>query len=201
MRVGGVVLCGGQSTRMGEPKANLAFGPERMLQRVVRILAEVVKPIVVVAAPEQALPPLPGDVLLAHDPQTGQGPLRGISAGLHALTDLADAAYITSCDVPLLSAAFITRMVELLGDYEAVVPVEDKFHHPLAGVYRTWVASIADELLAAKRLRPLFLLEQVRTRRVDVSELRDIDPELLSLRNLNNPEDYREALKIAGFDW
>ncbi len=55
----GVVLCGGKSTRMGVPKATLPFGPETMLQRVVRLLGTVVSPIVVVAARDQELPELP----------------------------------------------------------------------------------------------------------------------------------------------
>ena len=59
MTAGGIVLCGGRSTRMGVPKATLPFGPETMLQRVVRLLGTVVSPIVVVAAREQSLPELP----------------------------------------------------------------------------------------------------------------------------------------------
>ena len=62
MTAGGIVLCGGRSTRMGVPKATLPFGPETMLQRVVRLLGAVVSPIVVVAAREQSLPELPDDV-------------------------------------------------------------------------------------------------------------------------------------------
>jgi D-alanyl-D-alanine carboxypeptidase len=38
----------------------------------------------------------------------------------------------------------------------------------------------------------------VRTRRVQPAEVSDVDPQLLTLRNLNTPEDYREALAIAG---
>jgi molybdenum cofactor guanylyltransferase len=55
---GGIVLCGGRSTRMGSSKALLPFGPETMLQRVVRLLSSVVSPIVVVAAVNQELPEL-----------------------------------------------------------------------------------------------------------------------------------------------
>ena len=50
MTAGGIVLCGGKSTRMGTPKATLPFGPETMLQRVVRLLAAAVAPVIVVAA-------------------------------------------------------------------------------------------------------------------------------------------------------
>ena len=55
MNNGAIVLCGGRSNRMGRDKATLPFGPECMLQRVVRLLAEVVElsKIVVVAAAGQ----------------------------------------------------------------------------------------------------------------------------------------------------
>jgi len=64
---GAIVLCGGKSARMGTPKALLPFGPETMLQRVVRILQEVVSPIVAVAAVGQQLPALPADVIPSKD--------------------------------------------------------------------------------------------------------------------------------------
>ena len=56
MRSGAVVLCGGESRRMGRPKAWLEFGKEVMLERVVRLVSTVAWPIVVVAAPGQDLP-------------------------------------------------------------------------------------------------------------------------------------------------
>ena len=49
-RFGGIVLCGGKSERMGRPKLLLPFGDETMLARVVRIVGQVVSPVVVVAA-------------------------------------------------------------------------------------------------------------------------------------------------------
>src|ERR1019366_3329012 len=113
--VGGIVLCGGQSTRMGRPKAWLPFGSELMLPRVVRLLREAVSPIVVVAAPDQELPGLPDDVKIVRDEAKDRGPLQGLSAGLAALQGHADAAFASSCDVPFLRAAFVRRMVELLG--------------------------------------------------------------------------------------
>src|SRR5262245_8583674 len=98
----GVVLCGGKSTRMGTSKALLQFGPETMLQRVVRLLSEVVPTIVVVAAAGQDLPDLPRHVTITRDEHEGRGPLEGLRAGLNALSSGAERAYVTSCDVPLL---------------------------------------------------------------------------------------------------
>lgn len=197
LRVGGVVLCGGQSSRMGRPKLSLPFAGELMLPRIVRILSQVVRPIVVVAAPDQEVPALPEDVLITRDDRPHEGPLRGIACGLKRLQGLADAAYISSCDVPLLKPEFVQEIVRRLEGHEIVVPDENGFVHPLAGVYRVPLGAKAREILDAGGRRPLALIEQSHSLRVDVNELRSVDPSLDSLRNLNTMEDYEAASDAA----
>jgi molybdenum cofactor guanylyltransferase len=196
--IGGIVLCGGKSTRMGVPKATLPFGTETMVQRVVRLLGTVVSPVIVVAARGQSLPALPDEVRVARDEREARGPLEGIRAGLSALPESIDAAYITSCDVPLLVPAFVERMIDLMGDHDIAVMEVDGFPHPLSAIYRRDTLPLVEQLLAGDRLRPVFLFEAVRTRRVKPDEMTVVDPELKTLRNLNTPEDYRAALADAG---
>lgn len=184
---------------MGYPKARLPFGPELMLPRVVRIVRQVVAPIVVVAARDQDLPALPSDVIVVYDQRDARGPLEGLFAGLSHLPSDVHAAYATSCDVPLISSEFIRYLLDQLGDHDLVVPVEDQFAHPLAAVYRTSLIAPIAELLATDQLRPAFLFTRVRCRRVPVDELRRIDPELRALRNLNHRSDYEAALRECGF--
>jgi molybdenum cofactor guanylyltransferase len=195
MNVGGIILCGGQSSRMGQPKAWLPFAGEPMLARVVRLLGEAVRPLVVVAAPGQDVPPLPADIVMVRDEIAGRGPLQGLKAGLEGLHDRADAAYLSSCDVPFLRPAFVRRLVDLLGEHAICVPRVGDYHHPLAAVYRLDVAGTVERLLAENRLRPFFLFEAVPTRVVQADELRDVDPDFQTLRNLNTPEDYAAALR------
>ena len=195
MTAGGIVLCGGKSTRMGVAKATLPFGPETMLQRVVRLLGTTVSPIAAVAARDQVLPPLPHDVIVARDEREAKGPLEGLRAGLAALPATVEAAYATSCDVPLLVPGFVERMLVLLGDHDIAVMEIDGFTHPLSAVYRRSVLPKVEELLAQDRLRPVFLFEAVRTRRVSPAEMREVDPDLRTLRNLNTREDYEAALE------
>jgi molybdenum cofactor guanylyltransferase len=185
---------------MGTPKGMLPFGPETMLQRVARLLTMVVSPIVVVAAHDQQLPPLDPDVRVTHDEREARGPLEGLRAGLKALPESVDAAYVTSCDVPLLVPEFVQRMIDLLGDDDIAVMEIDGFTHPLSAVYRRRVLPQVEALLAQDRLRPVFLFDAVRTRRVQPDDMRGVDPHLRTLRNLNTPEDYRSALAEAGFD-
>ena len=198
MTAGGIVLCGGKSTRMGVPKATLMFGDETMLQRVVRLLGSVVSPIVVVAAREQSLPPLPDDVIVTRDERDARGPLEGLRAGLKALPETVDHAYVTSCDVPLLVPDFVERMIDLLGDHDIAVMEIDGFPHPLSAVYRRTTLPHVESLLAQDRLRPVYLFDAVRTRRVHTMDMMSVDPQLRTLRNLNTREDYLKALADAG---
>jgi molybdopterin-guanine dinucleotide biosynthesis protein A len=184
---------------MGVPKATLPFGPETMLQRVVRLLGAVVSPIVAVAAREQLLPDLPDDVIVTRDEREQRGPLEGLRAGLHALPESVDIAYVTSCDVPLLVPAFVSRMIELLGDHDIAVMEIDGFPHPLSAVYRRNTLPQVESLLAQDKLRPVFLFDAVRTRRVLPEEMVSADPELHTLRNLNTRQGYLDALRDAGF--
>jgi len=197
-RAGGIVLCGGKSSRMGVSKAALAFGSETMLQRVVRLQGTVVSPIAAVAAQGQELPPLPEGVIVTRDEREAKGPLEGLRAGLTALPASVEFAYATSCDVPLLVPEFVERMIELLGDHQIAVMEINGFAHPLSAVYRRSVVSHIAALLEQDRLRPVFLFDAVPTRRVSPQEMISVDPELRTLRNLNTREEYLAALSEAG---
>lgn len=197
-RCGGIVLCGGRSTRMGRPKLMLPFGGEVMLQRVVRLLGEVVSPIVVVAARDQELPELPGDILISRDEEDDLGPLAGLAVGLTALAGEVDCAFACGCDVPLLRPDFVRAVIDRLADHDIAVPKEDRFYHPLAAVYRTSLVDRIHTLVRERRLRPLFLIEAVDAVEIPVEQLRVVDPELDSLVNTNTPEAYAAALQKAG---
>ena len=184
---------------MGRPKATLPFGPELMLQRVVRLVGQTVDRVVVVSAARQELPELPSSVEIVQDRHPGRGPLEGLAAALRTLCDRADTAYATACDVPLLVPAFVSRVIQLCDGYQAAVPYIDGFAEPLAAAYGVDVLPHIESLLAEDRLRPAFLFDLVATRRIAAEELTDVDPGLKSLANLNRPQDYQNALKQAGF--
>ena len=194
---GAVIVCGGMSRRMGRPKALLPFGPETMLQRIVRLVGEAVSSIVVVAATDQSLPALPAETLLVHDRESDRGPLEGIAVGLSALPDQIEAAYVTACDVPRLQVAWIDYLFTQLGDHAIVVPRDDDHVHPLAAVYRRSLAATADQLIADGKRRPLDLIRRCDSLEIDVSTLRSVDPQLSSLDNINSPADYELALRRA----
>jgi len=195
-------VCGGRSQRMGRDKATLPFGGEVLLQRIVGILRPMIAPthMVVVAAVGQALPPLEPGIRIVVDRRPDRGPLEAISVGLAALGPGVDAAFVTGCDFPLLSAAFVLRLFELLGKAEIAAPHDGIRRHCLTAVYRPMVLPAIERLLSANRLKVQELLDICDCRDVGLEELRDVDPHLQSLLNINTPEQYAAALAAANAD-
>ena len=89
-------------------------------------------------------------------------------------------------EVPLETEGFDIAVMEV-----------DGFAHPLSAVYCRTTLPYIEDLLARDRLRPAFLFDAVRTRRITAAEITS-DPDLRTLRNLNTPEDYQRALADAG---
>ena len=195
MNVTCIVLCGGHSRRMGRPKAWLPFGDEFLLQRIVRIVGEAVGKVIVVAAKDQAIPPLPEHARRVDDQIADQGPLGGLAAGLTAVESDCDAVFLTACDVPFLSSSFICRLIDSLSDpsFEAATPFSDRLH-PLTSAFRVSARSVIEKQLAESRLRIRELFDVLPTRILQHETFLDIDPNLESLRNINTPDDYTQAL-------
>ncbi|MGZ4279772.1 MAG: molybdenum cofactor guanylyltransferase [Solirubrobacteraceae bacterium] len=200
-RAAGIVLAGGRSSRMGTPKAALEWHGSTLLRRVVGVERRSLDgPVVVVRAPGQALPELPDGVQVVEDARGGRGPLQGLAAGLAAVRERAHAAYASATDVPLLHPRFIHCVLSALDDdVDVVLPDVGGFRHPLAAAYRTDLVDLVERLIAEDRMRPAFLFEACRVRRLDADALladpalAALDPQLDSVLNLNEPSDYEAA--------
>ncbi len=175
---------------MGTSKALLLFDGEPLIVHVVATLQRLFAEVVVVAAPEQDLPSMP--VRLVSDEVAYQGPVGGIYYGLMAAGS--DAAFVTSCDSVFLNIGLIAHLVDQLPQHDVVVPHWQGRFQTLHAVYRKSVSPLLAEQLAHGQLRPVYLFDKVRLRRVDEEEIRRIDPEGSSFYNMNTPEDYAEAL-------
>lgn len=185
-----IILTGGKSSRMGRPKALLIFDGEPLITHLVCRLKSLFTDTVVVAAPEQELPPL--QATLVRDEVAYQGPVGGIYYGLRAA--IGEVCFVTSCDVPFLNLSLITHLTSQIANYDVVVPYWQGRFQPLHALYRRSVAPLLKDQLERGELRPIFLYEKVRTCKVSEDDLRRFDPEGLSFLNMNTPEDYRVAL-------
>lgn len=185
---------------MGIPKAWLPMGGETVLQHLVHLLTEEVTQVVVVASPQQNLPPLDPGVQITHDRNPDRGPLEGLAAGLSSLSVEKECAMVVACDVPLLRAAFVKHLISSLGTHDAVVPFVGGKPHPLVAAYRTSVLAKVEHQLSSGHLSMREFLAEIDVLYLEEHQLSDVDPKLQSLRNINRPEDFRLLAHELGIE-
>lgn len=201
----GIVLVGGRSSRMGTPKAGLEWHGSTLLRRTVGIMLRSVDgPVIIVRAPDQALPEVPAEVLIVEDDREGLGPLQGLAVGLDAAAAHGQVAFVCSTDLPFLHPAYVQRVLAWFDDdTDVVLPMVHGHRQPLAAGYRTALAPEVRRLLAGGARKPAMLFEVVHTRRISEEELladpvlAAADPDLRSVRNINDPDDYARARAAA----
>jgi molybdenum cofactor guanylyltransferase len=190
-----IILAGGESRRMGRPKAWLDFHGRPLLTHMVERLSTRFDEIVVVGAPGQELPETSARVV--RDEVEGKGPVAGLAAGLRAVSR--PLAFVTAVDAPLLRLGMVDLLLREMREDDAVVPEWDGELHPLCAVYRpSKVLPVFEEQLRMGKLRLKEIFTLVKTRRVIGPVLREVDPEGLSFLTMNYPDEYEIALELLG---
>ena len=202
--LGAVVLCGGKSSRLGIDKTRLDFKGRSFLEQVVAQVAQACSRVVVVGDTDLSFHNLPEDVWLARDQEANKGPLEGIRVGLERLaggqadgqagTDGCEFAFVTSCDVPLLKPELIRFLFEQSKRHAAVVPVQGDRVFGMTAIYRTDCFVEIGKRVQADQLRVSDLATALDARLLKADSLREIDPDLDSLTNVNSVDDYRQLL-------
>jgi molybdopterin-guanine dinucleotide biosynthesis protein A len=192
-----IILAGGRSSRMGRSKATLRLGGVTLIERTVAELSRGFDDIVVVAAPESEAIELPalGALTIVRDDNAYQGPVGALARGLRAARH--EVAFACSCDLPMLRCAAASWLVSLIDSYDAVIPEIGGRLQPLHAVYRRRCAGALDSMLAHGEHRLSAVAEAVNARIVSEAEYRRADPDAISCFNINTPEDYEHALKLA----
>ena len=191
--VQGFILVGGASRRMGQDKAQLRLGPETMVERLAARLAPVTSSVTLVGD-TQAGNPLPS----VPDVYEKWGALGGIHAALSAAKT--DWSVVVACDLPFVTRDLFERLKSFADEtVDAIVPIQtDGRPQPVCALYRreTCLPEI-ERLVSAGEHTPRALLANVRTRYVQFPELGDLPGAENFFLNLNTPEDFERAKRLA----
>ncbi len=185
----GVILAGGQSSRMGTNKALLEFEGESLIQRLAHRFTDWFAQVVVVTnSPETyAFLGLP----MAGDRIPGLGPLGGLESGLRA--SRYDYAFFCATDMPFVDEGLVRFMVGQAPGHDVVVPLLQGEYEPMHAVYGRSCLPRITELIDARRLKLLNVYEGARLRTVSEDEVRPYgEPEKLFF-NCNTPADLEQA--------
>ncbi len=181
-----IVLAGGLSTRMGGPsKSHLLVGGITMIESIVNQLKGNFGKILISANPNQDFGFLETPVI--YDLQQQKGPLMGLYSSLMASDS--EINFVTTCDNPNPKISLIKKMIEIIGHYQAVVPISSTGKtDPLFAVYRKSVAERAKVLLDKNINKVMILLENIEVKYMETLGEN-------SISNINTIGDYENFLK------
>lgn len=187
--VTGVVLAGGKSSRYGKNKTLEHFKGERLIDRAVAFLKPHTQPVFIIG---QDLSPYYGvSAVLLQDVVPRQGPLGGIYTAL--LFSPNEWIFVRAADMPFFVPGLFSLMSRYADDrFDVIVPAWDGFYEPLLAFYsRRCIPAIA-EALRGERRQIVSVFGELRVKEVSLREWRSVDPEGLSFKNINTPEDMSE---------
>jgi molybdopterin-guanine dinucleotide biosynthesis protein A len=191
-----IILAGGKNLRLGRNKAFELIGGKTIIDRVFERLEPISSQVVVVTSWKQFDIELDIDADVVADIYPEMGPLGGIYTGLTASTS--DVNIVAACDMPFLNTELMEYMVDILADYDAVVPrLANEMIEPLHAVYSKNCLSRIDARLGAKKLSIHAFLDEVNVRYLEEKESRKIDPEHISFFNINYQTDLDKAVRMA----
>ncbi len=188
-----IVLAGGQSARMGVPKAHLPFGSSTLIETALATLRPLFRTVYVVGRDRERLAGL--DATLLIDDRDDRGPLVGLAQGLSASDG--PWCFAVGCDMPFLSPQVIRRMASYLDDCDALATRVEGRIQPLHAFYSTACLPTALRLLEKGDTSLKGLLEACKVRSIDGVEFHDLDPELASFKDLDTEEEYMAARQMA----
>jgi molybdopterin-guanine dinucleotide biosynthesis protein A len=181
----GIILSGGRSTRMGENKAFLRVGGERLIDRTVRLFRAVFREVIIVT--DSPLDYLDQETVIVTDILPERGALGGIYTGLFYAGE--EQAFVAACDMPFLNRSFLEYMTSRATGYDIVVPAPPDGLQPLHAVYSRRCLPAIRDLLERKLLKITGFYPGHKLRTISPEVLRSFDPEGRMFMNINTPED------------
>ncbi|MBI4760280.1 MAG: molybdenum cofactor guanylyltransferase [Chloroflexota bacterium] len=190
------IQAGGASSRMGEDKALKPFLGRPLIQRVIERLAPLADEIIVTTNRPADYAFL--NLRLVSDLKPGRGALGGLYTAIASATHPLVA--VVACDMPFASSRLIEAMTGLLVREEAdvVIPKSAEGYEPFHAVYRRETClSAIESALRADQWKVIAWFPAVRVRELAVDELSSYTPDGLAFWNVNTPQEFAEAERIA----
>ncbi len=197
--LGAVILAGGRGTRLPD-KCFRTLGNRALILHVMDRVSRIINEIVVAvrtAEQARAVGILHRTVRIVLDESTSQSPLVGFLSGLHAIKSTY--VFAAPCDTPFIEPEVIRLLFErALGNDGAVPIAAGSMLEPLCAVYhRETTVRAIQKSIESGRMSMLEMLSNLgKVVRVRMEDVRKLDPQLLTFRNINTAEDFAWAERV-----
>ncbi len=186
-----IVLAGGLSRRMGQPKPHLLVNNKRLIDFSVKNLSDIFDEVLIVV--KKGHPPVePYRCIEESFPE--YAPIFGIYEGLkHSSTEV---NMVIACDMPFINRDLVKFLLKeaLEKEVDIVVPNIDGYFEPLMAVYKKSCIPAIEESIIRGIYKLTSFYESLRVLEISESKIREFDPELKSFLNINTKEDLKVLL-------
>ena len=194
-----IILCGGQSRRMGRDKGSMIIQDKPMIKHILSTLNHQINEVIIVLNDKNRIDKYnefinPNDytypITFVEDKIKNKGPMPGIMTGLSQIKN--EYSLVLPCDSPYVSKKYIeTIFSEIDENYQAIVPYHDnenklKTSEPLHSIYNKNIIPIIENLINEDILHIKGLIEKIDTKFVLIDNKKI---EKKEFRNLNRPSD------------
>ncbi len=187
-----VILSGGKSTRMGFDKQLLNIEGKSLIESNIIKLSKIFDEIILVTnKPELYDTP---NIKVVSDIYSNCGPLGGIHAGLHGLSDESQYAYLLACDMPCISTKFIEYLMEQMvnNNYDTCVSTCNGKMQPFNSIYNKDILPIIESDLEQNKTSLYKLVNNVNTLHIPEETIVKFSEGKEMFINLNTIEDLRK---------
>jgi molybdenum cofactor guanylyltransferase len=184
--VGGIILAGGQNSRMGANKAFLEINGESLIHKTLSVYRRIFAEIIIVANDPLSYLEFP-DASIVTDIYKGKGPLGGIYTGL--FYSKSPYAFVSACDMPFLNKSFIDYMVLQADKHDIIVPETADGRQPLHAIYSRNCLPSIKRLLLMNKLKITGFYRDMRVLSIGEEQIRPFTPDGRLFQNLNTPQD------------
>jgi molybdopterin-guanine dinucleotide biosynthesis protein A len=188
------ILAGGAGRRWGgRDKSALIVDSEPILDHQISVLSEITDRILIIASEGERY--RSRGVRVVNDLIAGAGALGGIYTALCAAST--DHTLVVACDMPFLSAPFLSYVVAALRHADAAVPRTSAGYEPLCAAYASSCIAGFRQRVHAGALKVTDALADLRIREIAPDEIKVFDPDGSLFFNVNTADDYRRACRIV----
>ncbi len=185
-KIGGLILAGGESRRMGRDKWNLPFDGTILLERIIQNITDSVDEVFVITKTPEKFDATSILYKILTDNRPEKCSLAGIYSGISKSPY--ENNLVLACDIPFVDSEVVLMLKSHLGSWDAIIPKTEFGLEPLCGIYSKSCLPAFENAINQGDFQIQATLLKLNCQMVS-----GIDPDVF--QNINTPEEYDKALK------
>jgi molybdopterin-guanine dinucleotide biosynthesis protein A len=184
----GIILSGGQNSRMGVNKAFLEIEGSRLIDNILAVYKNIFSETIIVTNDPLSYTNFP-DTIVVTDIYKGKGSLGGIYTGLFYASN--EYSFVAACDMPSLNTDFILYLIDQTGKYDIIVPELSEGFQSLHAIYSRRCLPAINKMLLADKLKITGFFKEMRMLRITEEKIKPFNKDGRLFLNINTPEDLK----------